>query len=223
MACATGLLCLVEQRQALHQLDGCGRSVTAAATTATAITTATATVGAAETAVTAAARGTTAGRTRRAFGATTAATTIRKSREAVVLDECHYMNDSQRGTVWEESIIHCPSTIQLVALSATGACVAADAARLPVTPFAQNCSLLVCEETNRAAVFDPGGDLDLIDQALADAGDPVTDARRQAYIFRLRGEPDQRAVDIEDEGFKHGAHRLAETGGSRECRAPARW
>ncbi len=39
--------------------------------------------------------------------------------EAVVLDECHYMNDSQRGTVWEEAIIHCPSTVQLVALSAT--------------------------------------------------------------------------------------------------------
>jgi superfamily II RNA helicase len=39
--------------------------------------------------------------------------------EAVVLDECHYMNDSQRGTVWEESIIHCPPMIQLVALSAT--------------------------------------------------------------------------------------------------------
>ncbi len=39
--------------------------------------------------------------------------------EAVVLDECHYMNDSQRGTVWEESIIHCTPPIQLVALSAT--------------------------------------------------------------------------------------------------------
>ncbi len=39
--------------------------------------------------------------------------------EVVVLDECHYMNDSQRGTVWEESIIHCPQSIQLVALSAT--------------------------------------------------------------------------------------------------------
>ena len=36
--------------------------------------------------------------------------------EAVVLDECHYMNDSQRGTVWEESIIHCPPVVQLVAL-----------------------------------------------------------------------------------------------------------
>lgn len=39
--------------------------------------------------------------------------------EAVVLDECHYMNDRQRGTVWEESIIYCPESIQLVALSAT--------------------------------------------------------------------------------------------------------
>ncbi|MEB3357818.1 MAG: DEAD/DEAH box helicase [Synechococcales bacterium] len=39
--------------------------------------------------------------------------------EAVVLDECHYMNDRQRGTVWEEAIIYAPHTIQLVALSAT--------------------------------------------------------------------------------------------------------
>ncbi len=39
--------------------------------------------------------------------------------EAVILDECHYMNDSQRGTVWEESIIYCPANVQLVALSAT--------------------------------------------------------------------------------------------------------
>jgi len=39
--------------------------------------------------------------------------------EAVVLDECHYMNDRQRGTVWEESIIYCPHEIHLLALSAT--------------------------------------------------------------------------------------------------------
>ncbi len=37
----------------------------------------------------------------------------------VVLDECHYMNDAQRGTVWEESVIYCPNDIQLIALSAT--------------------------------------------------------------------------------------------------------
>ncbi|NJR25878.1 MAG: DEAD/DEAH box helicase [Richelia sp. CSU_2_1] len=39
--------------------------------------------------------------------------------ETVVLDECHYMNDRQRGTVWEESIIYCSPDIQLLALSAT--------------------------------------------------------------------------------------------------------
>lgn len=37
----------------------------------------------------------------------------------VVLDECHYMNDPERGTVWEEAIIYAPHQIQLVALSAT--------------------------------------------------------------------------------------------------------
>lgn len=30
---------------------------------------------------------------------------------------------------------------------------------LPVTPFTQNCTLLSCEETGKAAVVDPGGDL----------------------------------------------------------------
>ncbi|MBF3541566.1 MBL fold metallo-hydrolase, partial [Burkholderia pseudomallei] len=38
---------------------------------------------------------------------------------------------------------------------------------IPVTPFQQNCSLLVCEKTGRAAVVDPGGDLELIEQEVA--------------------------------------------------------
>jgi glyoxylase-like metal-dependent hydrolase (beta-lactamase superfamily II) len=33
---------------------------------------------------------------------------------------------------------------------------------IPVTPFQQNCSLLIDETTQRAAVCDPGGDLDRI-------------------------------------------------------------
>lgn len=37
----------------------------------------------------------------------------------VILDECHYISNRSRGTVWEESIIYCPPNIQLVALSAT--------------------------------------------------------------------------------------------------------
>ena len=42
-----------------------------------------------------------------------------KEVQYVVLDEVHYMNDEQRGTVWEESIIYCPVNVQIIALSAT--------------------------------------------------------------------------------------------------------
>lgn len=41
---------------------------------------------------------------------------------------------------------------------------------VPVTPYQQNCTLLWCEQTREAAVVDPGGDLDLIQAAIADEG-----------------------------------------------------
>lgn len=44
------------------------------------------------------------------------------------------------------------------------------AAILPVTSFAQNCSLIWCEETKKAAVVDPGGDLDVILSAVKKEG-----------------------------------------------------
>jgi len=33
---------------------------------------------------------------------------------------------------------------------------------VPVTPFQQNCSILCCERTGRAAIVDPGGDLERV-------------------------------------------------------------
>ena len=41
---------------------------------------------------------------------------------------------------------------------------------VPVTPFEQNCSILICEETNRAAIVDPGGDIPKILDALNKSG-----------------------------------------------------
>lgn len=41
---------------------------------------------------------------------------------------------------------------------------------IPVTPFQQNCSLIWCEDTLKAAVVDPGGDLDRIRAAIAEEG-----------------------------------------------------
>jgi len=41
---------------------------------------------------------------------------------------------------------------------------------VPVTPFQQNCSVVWCERTRRAAVVDPGGDLEHIEQVLQQEG-----------------------------------------------------
>ena len=37
---------------------------------------------------------------------------------------------------------------------------------VPVTPFAQNCSIIMCTQTNVAAVVDPGGDIERIMHAV---------------------------------------------------------
>lgn len=39
--------------------------------------------------------------------------------EFVVLDEVHYLGDKWRGAVWEEIILHLPTSVRLVSLSAT--------------------------------------------------------------------------------------------------------
>jgi hypothetical protein len=41
------------------------------------------------------------------------------SLDAVVFDECHYINNKERGSVWEECMILLPSNINMVLLSAT--------------------------------------------------------------------------------------------------------
>lgn len=41
---------------------------------------------------------------------------------------------------------------------------------IPVTPFQQNCSLVIDEDTNSGAVVDPGGDIDLILAAVKKSG-----------------------------------------------------
>lgn len=55
---------------------------------------------------------------------------------------------------------------------------------VPVTPFQQNCSILVCNQTREAAAFDPGGDLDRIEAALAKTG------ARLSKVFLTHGHMD---------------------------------
>ncbi|HEX5655862.1 MAG TPA: MBL fold metallo-hydrolase [Polyangiales bacterium] len=41
---------------------------------------------------------------------------------------------------------------------------------IPVTPFQQNCSVVICEQSKRGAVIDPGGELDKVRAFLAQEG-----------------------------------------------------
>ncbi|MGZ0187334.1 MAG: MBL fold metallo-hydrolase, partial [Alphaproteobacteria bacterium] len=41
---------------------------------------------------------------------------------------------------------------------------------VPVTPLQQNCSIVWCETTNKAAIIDPGGDADRIFEAVTETG-----------------------------------------------------
>lgn len=45
---------------------------------------------------------------------------------------------------------------------------------IPVTAFGQNCTLLWCDQTNEAAIVDPGGDAPLIMQAVKELAVKVT-------------------------------------------------
>ena len=39
--------------------------------------------------------------------------------DAIVFDECHYINDKDRGKVWEETMILLPPSVSMIMLSAT--------------------------------------------------------------------------------------------------------
>ncbi|MCG3862893.1 MULTISPECIES: MBL fold metallo-hydrolase [unclassified Photobacterium] len=45
---------------------------------------------------------------------------------------------------------------------------------VPVTPFQQNCSIIWCDETNQAAIVDPGGDIEQLTKVVEDLGLTVT-------------------------------------------------
>src|SRR5512135_3613036 len=62
---------------------------------------------------------------------------------------------------------------------------------VPVTPLQQNCSILVDEQTGKAAVVDPGGDLERIEAALAQTGATLE------KIFLTHGHVDHCAASAE--------------------------
>jgi glyoxylase-like metal-dependent hydrolase (beta-lactamase superfamily II) len=76
---------------------------------------------------------------------------------------------------------------------------------VPVTPLAQNCTLLWCDETLEAAVIDPGGDLPTIDAALAQAGATAELAAREGLPIIGPHPDDQFLIDtLTEQGARYG-------------------
>jgi hydroxyacylglutathione hydrolase len=73
---------------------------------------------------------------------------------------------------------------------------------IPVTPFQQNCTLLWCDETARAAVVDPGGDLELILRGIRQAGvEPVKILLTHGHVDHVGGVADlAERLDLPIEG-----------------------
>ena len=73
---------------------------------------------------------------------------------------------------------------------------------VPVTPFQQNCTLLWCEASQRAALIDPGGDLPEIERAIAEAGVTVdTIWLTHGHIDHVGGAAELKArLDVPIEG-----------------------
>ena len=70
---------------------------------------------------------------------------------AVVLDEIHFLDDRERGTVWEEVLIYLPATVKVLGLSATLSNVDEFAEWLSTVRGAR---VEVVEETRRAVPLD---------------------------------------------------------------------
>jgi len=62
---------------------------------------------------------------------------------------------------------------------------------IPVTPFQQNCSVIICTETNKAAIVDPGGEVERICQRLDALGvEPEKILITHAHIDHAGGTKD---------------------------------
>lgn len=105
---------------------------------------------------------------------------------------------------------------------------------IPVTPFAQNCSLVWCPKTLEAALVDPGGDAPRIKQEIAKTGVKVTQILLTHGHLDHVGAAAELSADLnvpiigpqkEDEFWLQGLPQQSQMFGLEECQplTPDQW
>ena len=56
----------------------------------------------------------------------------------------------------------------------------------PVTQFEQNCSLIICEQTNQSAFVDPGGDIDKLIEVLETSNSNLSKMTSSLPFFDIK-------------------------------------
>ena len=88
---------------------------------------------------------------------------------------------------------------------------------VPVTPFAQNCSIIMCTQTHDAIVVDPGGDIERIMHSIRHIGANVTQiALTHGHLDHAAGAPALAATKADRSGSEASACvRVMSAGGVR--------
>jgi ATP-dependent RNA helicase HelY len=107
----------------------------------------------------------------------------------VVLDEVHFLQDTYRGPVWEEVIIHLPQHVRLVCLSAT------------VSNVAELAEWMTTVRGRTTAVVERQRPVKLVDQYLV--ADRTND-RLQLLPMFLDGQVNRDALRLDDSAIRNG-------------------
>ncbi len=128
--------------------------------------------------------------------------------DAVVLDEVHFLQDTYRGPVWEEVIVHLPVHVKLVCLSAT------------VSNAAELADWISTVRGPTRAILEDRRPVRLDNMYLI--GDKTHD-RLHLLPTLVNGRPNSDAMRLDDEGMRAGKGKTARNrGGRRKLFTPTR-
>ena len=91
----------------------------------------------------------------------------------------------------------------------------------PVTPFQQNCSIVWCDETMEGTAVDPGGDFDMLKEAIAQHDTSARLGEIDAPTLVIHGSEDRMLPCANGEAIARQNFNRQQAIAQRHCAAPS--